>query len=475
MFENLADLRPLLAVLPLGVRCIVATGIGAVLARQAQELTPWCEVRWARRPVPPPGDDGLAEDEYTLTFFRDKPSRLLQALTDSLRAGWWPEATAQAAPAVRVVRTLNPAEADSRVRALLDAADRRSVQHGSAWLRQFCATVDLHGGIARLHVLYDGESPLAVWPVINPPRRPGGEVAALANYYTSLYAPSLSPGLYAKDLVPLLRHALRDAGGAAAIRLAPMDGAGREFALMRDAMRAAGLVVFEYPCFGNWYLPAAAYDWAGYLGSRSTGLRNTLKRLGAKFQAEQHGRMELITGGSRLEAGIDAYERVYRQSWKVPEPHPQFMPGLMRACAGRGWLRLGVAWAGEQPAAAQFWIVAHGRADIFKVAYDDAFARYSVGSLLTGFLMRHVLEDDRVQEVDFLMGDDAYKRGWMDARRERWGMVGYRPWSLSGMAGIARRVAASLRDVVSLPKDSEQRRDGPKVGVQTDPSATRAA
>jgi hypothetical protein len=247
-----------------------------------------------------------------------------------------------------------------------------------------------------------------------------------------VWAPVLAADVTAADLVPLVRHVLRHAGGVDAVRLAPMDAARPEFARLRDALRLSGLVVYEYSCFGNWYLPTQRYDWAGYLSSRTSGLRSTLKRLGGRFEAEG-GRMELVTGGDRLEAGISAYEAVYQRSWKVPEPHVNFMPGLMRLCAQRGWLRLGIAWANGQPAAAQFWIVAHERADIFKVAYDETYARFSIGSLLTGFLMQHVIEVDRVQEVDFLIGDDGYKKGWMDARRERWGLFACNPWRPRGL------------------------------------------
>jgi len=38
--------------------------------------------------------------------------------------------------------------------------------------------------------------------------------------------------------------------------------------------------------------------------------------------------------------------------------------------------------------------------------------------VLTAALMQHALDVDRVQTVDYLIGDDAYKREWMSHRRE---------------------------------------------------------
>ena len=105
-------------------------------------------------------------------------------------------------------------------------------------------------------------------------------------------------------------------------------------------------------------------------------MRNTIKRMGKKFEADQ-GSIKIATQPDEMAWAIAAYESVYAASWKVEEPYPEFMPGLLRMCAAKGWLRLGVACLGEQPVAAQAWIVLSGRAEIYKVAYDENFKHYS--------------------------------------------------------------------------------------------------
>ena len=162
-----------------------------------------------------------------------------------------------------------------------------------------------------------------------------------------------------------------------------------------------------------------------------------------RFDAER-GHIEIIRSESDVERAINAYTSVYAASWKRPEPHPEFMPGLIRLCARRGWLRMGVAWIGERAIAVQLWIVANHRASIYKLAYDSEYARLSPGSLLTATLMRHVLDEDQVKEVDYLTGDDAYKRAWMTHRRERWGLVAYDPRSPAGAWLLARQLAAGM-------------------------------
>ena len=72
--------------------------------------------------------------------------------------------------------------------------------------------------------------------------------------------------------------------------------------------------------------------------------------------------------------------------------------------------------------------------------------------MLTAHLLRQAIDGDRVGEVDFLIGDDAYKKKWMTHRRERWGIVAYDPRTLMGSALLLREVFSrsmkSLRDRV---------------------------
>jgi len=117
-----------------------------------------------------------------------------------------------------------------------------------------------------------------------------------------------------------------------------------------------------------------------------------------------------------------------------------------------------------EPAAAQIWIVQNGVALIYKLAYDERFTDLSVGTVLTATLMRHVIDVDKVQEVDYLTGDDAYKRDWMSGRRERGGILAMNPRTVRGAAAIARHVGgrAVKRAIQSLGKRIFLRRDAPR-------------
>lgn len=325
--------------------------------------------------------------------------------------------------------------------ALMSLAERRHIEFGADWYANL--TDHVYAGESsthqvRFYVLRRQNRTIAVFPTVTRTGRLGRHVSALSNFYTAIYAPVLAEDIEAEDLLPLTRALGRDGARAATYRFSPMDPASREFGVLRRALKMAGLSTHGYFAFGNWYEPVRQ-NWSNYLQARSGQVRSTIKRNTKKFAAEG-GKLEIIKGGNRLEVGLAAFDAIYSQSWKVPEPYPGFVPGLIRLCARRGWLRLGVAWLGDKPVAAQLWIVSNGKADIYKLAYDEAYKAYSPGTLLTALLMQHAIEIDCVNEIDYLIGDDPYKEAWMSLRRERWGLVAYNPLSLEGALSLGREL-----------------------------------
>lgn len=334
----------------------------------------------------------------------------------------------------------SPADLPADAVALFETAERATSEASIDWFVNYCQTVRDAGARACFHVLLRGGHAVAVLPVAVTAGAPLGQrnVDALGNFYTALYVPPIDHGVTVADLAVLVRAACSVHRPVGRFRFSPMDSASREFTLLRGALEAAGLFTFPYLCFGNWYL-LGRHVWVDYLAQRSGQIRSALQRYGKKFRAAG-GRLEIITGGDRLEAGIAAFEQVYSSSWKRPEPYPDFMAGLMGLCARRGWLRLGVAWLADKPVAAQLWIVSHGRADIYKLAYDEAHKVLSAGTLLTGALMQQAMDLDQVKEIDYLIGDDAYKAAWMGDRRERWGLVAYNARTLGGALGLVEEL-----------------------------------
>src|SRR5262249_28041061 len=216
---------------------------------------------------------------------------------------------------------------------------------------------------------------------------------SLANYYTSYFGPAVADD--AADRGDIWRR-LVDGGRADgrawdAMYLEPLDLSRPGFDALVRRPRAAGLIVQTYFCFGNWYLEVAGRSYAEYFKGLSSVVRKNVPYLARRLDKTFKVRFELVTGGAALGDAIADYERVYSSTWKKPEPYPEFVPGLARMAAKNGWLRLGLIYLDGEPAAAQIWLVVNGVASIYKICYDERFAQYSVGSVLTPKLLQHAI------------------------------------------------------------------------------------
>jgi ribosomal protein S18 acetylase RimI-like enzyme len=169
----------------------------------------------------------------------------------------------------------------------------------------------------------------------------------------------------------------------------------------------------------NWIYRLQGQSYGAYMSGRPAQLRNTISRKKRKLEREHGYEIRLFTGDEVPRAMPDYYV-VYNASWKQNElKNAGFQDCVVEGFSRAGWSRLAILYIKRQPVAAQLWFVHHNKASIFRLAYDKAWRQYSTGSILTSFLMEYVIDTDRVDEIDFLTGNDAYKQDWMSERRER--------------------------------------------------------
>jgi CelD/BcsL family acetyltransferase involved in cellulose biosynthesis len=280
-------------------------------------------------------------------------------------------------------------------------------------------------------------------PLFLPLIRQGGELASLSNYYTGIYGPL---GRIAPDALDAACRYLRQSSPKPTIiRFQPLDPQGKSFTALQQALTGAGYLTDSYFCFGNWHLSCAGKRFADYIAQRPSALRNTIRR--GRRHLDQAGQWSITVHtreGEDLERAIANYESIYRKSWKPTETYPDFIRSLCRLAARRGWLRLGVLSLESTAIASQIWLFDNGTAYIFKLAYDPAAARFSPGSVLTAAMFAHTLDHDQATEIDYLSGDDAYKRDWMSQRRERHGLVAFDPATPRGLALALRHYGGKL-------------------------------
>ena len=273
-------------------------------------------------------------------------------------------------------------------------------------------------------------------------------LSSLSNYYSSLFGPITwkQPDLADAALWRALAQPLRQRRPRAPLlTLHPMDTQSACYQGLLVALRQAGYAVDHYACFGNWYLRVAGRRFADYAATLPAALRHSIARGQRRLTRQGDWCIRIHSAhNDAMEAAIESFTQVYQHSWKQPEPHPAFMPNLMRTAAAQGWLRLGVLTLQGQAIAAQLWLLKDGKASIYKLAYVEGFARYSAGSVLTHHLMHHALDVDQVHEVDYLTGDDAYKSDWMSDRRERRGIVAFDLRTSQGLWAASRHFCGKL-------------------------------
>jgi hypothetical protein len=311
----------------------------------------------------------------------------------------------------------------------------------AAWYRIAAAHAVLEDTAPVFAVLSHQASPCAVIPLLRQSGKHG--LTSFTTPYSCLYWP-----LFAADADARVWTAIGQRFGqfcrhfpTVTLDAVPSEWLG--LAPFLAGLGQAGLRVQTYAHFGNWHEPMRERSWAAYLADRPGTIRETIRR--KLKRCEREGHFQLFTASHDLERGISAFEAVYHKSWKKPEPFPNFNPAFMREAAARGTLRLGVLWLHDRPAAAQFWVVAAGRATILKLAHDEGLKPLSPGTVLMAMMLRGLLDQERVTELDFGRGDDAYKALWATQRRQRIGLLLINPWRFAGAMAIARSVGGRLR------------------------------
>jgi hypothetical protein len=328
------------------------------------------------------------------------------------------------------------------VAALLAEAEREDFQFGAAWLRTVAAAALPAGARVLLLVYRESAAPVALLAL---QRAADGRLSGLAAPYTSRFRPAAAATANAEALGRAGMAFGRYCRGAGPLRLDALEPDWPGLGPLLAGFARAGMLAARFAHFGNWHLDLGERDWTGYLAGRPGELRETIRRRLARAGRDPTIAFELIESEAGLAEGIAAYAAVYAQSWKQPEPYPEFGPALLAAAATTGVLRLGVLRQGGEPIAAQYWTVSAGTATLHKLAHDERERALSPGTVLTALMLRRLIEHECVRALDFGRGDDSYKAGWTGQRRQRIGVLLCPPWLPSGLVALGRHWFGQLR------------------------------
>jgi hypothetical protein len=276
---------------------------------------------------------------------------------------------------------------------------------------------------------------------------------SMTNFYSIEYSLSVvSAGIdVATAMRSVFEHVAAERPRWHSIRLRLMKDTDLASRSAPDNLRETGFASSRFFQYDNWFLPLDGVSFNDYFARRPSQVRNTIERKSKKLRKNHTSEIVVHSqAGPGLDAAILDFTSIYNASWKQPEPWPEFIPSLARKAAELGALRLGVLHVDAQPAAAQLWITSDRRAVIYKLAYDEKFSDLGVGSVLSKELFRGAVDDDRVVEVDYGVGDESYKKDWMTSSRRLEGLEAHNLRTLLGLSlSLTDSSKSRLRDVRS--------------------------
>ncbi|WP_126457316.1 GNAT family N-acetyltransferase [Sulfuriflexus mobilis] len=322
--------------------------------------------------------------------------------------------------------------------ALFLQAEKDSLFFSRPWFENVATALNDDETMA-LACVVAGSKVMAILPLM---KSAGNIGYALKHRYTPLYSLLLAKDDQQQVLACLVEglHQLP----LEALLLEPVADKDGHLEGLQGSMQAAGFGCDRLFRFYNWFLRVQGQSYAEYMAARPAKLRNTISRKKRKLERE-HGYDIHLFSGDDVPHKMPDYYAVYSASWKANEQYAGFVDTMVARFSKAGWSRLAILYIKEQPVAAQLWFVGHGKASIFRLAYDKAWKPYSPGSILTSFLMEYVIDTDKVEEIDFLTGNDAYKQDWMSDRRERFALSCVKSVK---PAGWYERFVASLKRIL---------------------------
>ena len=174
-------------------------------------------------------------------------------------------------------------------------------------------------------------------------------------------------------------------------------------------------------------LPYVAFDergFEGYLADRSRNFRSQLGRRRRKLEREHGLRFRMTSGADQLDSDLAHFFRLHDERWQrrggstLGDERSRLLLAAFAAKAQeQGWLRLWLAEADGEPAAAWYgWRI--GERYCYSLAgLAERFEPFGLGTVL----LAHTIEQAAAEGAavyDLLWGDEAYKERFATGSRE---------------------------------------------------------
>jgi len=350
---------------------------------------------------------------------------------------------------VSVHRT--PATLPGAFDAMLQRLGRDSVFASPGWLDNYAHNGIPSGDRLRIYTLEDAGRPVALLTGVRS-RLYSLHPKARVLYFHQPDGLDLTPLTVdggpstAEAFSRFIEHVRRGPERYDVVRFGPMDPDSPLFGQVIGQLRSHGFLVQTYFNYPNWHARVAGMSAEDFLRRRSRDFRRSIRRRERRLAERGDVSFQMLTRPEQVETAVGDYFQVFamRAPHLQEEPlPPAYIPGCMHAAARVGALRFGVVYVGGQPAAYQYCIVSGGVAYFTRTGYDSRFRKLGVGKRVIFGVLAHVLDEDRVEVVDFGIGDHEYKSDWVEDRRERFGIAGYNPRTLLGLKNATLHMGAA--------------------------------
>ena len=242
------------------------------------------------------------------------------------------------------------------------------------------------------------DSPEAIVPLVVSQRRP----LAIARFIGHGPADESGPVCSVADR-PAAFAALAASGGALGWNALLAERVAAGHGLRGRVLRRESSPVIEVPAGG----------WEEYLAGRSRNLRSQLGRKRRKLEQENGLCFRLADAGS-LDDDLALLFRLHEARWgsggsgAFRGTRADFHRRFAALALERGWLRLWVAEADDQPVAAWYGFRFAGAESYYQSGRDPAWERSSIGLVLLAWTMQAAM-DDGMREYRLLRGGETYK------------------------------------------------------------------
>ena len=261
----------------------------------------------------------------------------------------------------------------------------------------------------------------------------GRSAASLSNWYSLRYGAVVEAPGGGKAPVGQFSRGLRQAG-ISHVFLEPLAADDP----IAAELRRKGWAIRRSKVNVSWRIDTRGMSFEEYWASRPSRLRNTTRRRARKAE------LDIVIHDRFEEQAWADYVSVYEGSWKPTEGTSELIRRVAEQEGAEGTLRLGLAYKDGRPVAAQLWLVENGTASIHKLAYREDARELSPGTILSMEMFRRALDVDKVDMIDFGIGNDAYKSEWMTHSVPLYAVTAYDLLTPSGIAGILQSVWSKL-------------------------------